>query len=185
MFLSYRVPHRYCCLLSLKYTNVSVEPTPDTPRIYRITTSRRWSSSSQTTSTSRSKLPAVVTTYDTSGMAQSTSATSRTSPGTRTPIMACRVKPTCNGSVTATICMTSASMSFCTRCRTAASDSPTSRAIVTKDWRPSSCSSSTMRLETPSRGPARPEVRVGIPQILPDDEIRRQLPGSETESVVG
>ena len=40
-------------------------------------------------------------------------------------IMAWRAKPVCIGSVTATICITPASTSFCTRWRTAASDSPT------------------------------------------------------------
>ena len=37
--------------------------------------------------------------------------------------------PTCSGSVTATICMIPASRIFCTRWRTAASDSPTASAI--------------------------------------------------------
>ena len=39
--------------------------------------------------------------------------------------IACRAKPICIGSVTATICMTPASTMRCTRWRTAASDSPT------------------------------------------------------------
>ena len=93
----------------------------------------------------------------------------------RTPIIACRLNPTWRGSVTATICMTSASMSFWTRCRTAASDSPTSRAIVTNDWRPSSWSSSTIRLDTASSG----AVRVGILGIVSDDGIRRQVMDSQ------
>ena len=44
--------------------------------------------------------------------------------------MACRWKPTCSGSVTATICMTPGSSSRCTRWRTAASDSPTALPMV-------------------------------------------------------
>ena len=39
--------------------------------------------------------------------------------------MAWRAKPSVSGSVTATICMTPVSRRRCTRCRTAASDSPT------------------------------------------------------------
>ena len=41
------------------------------------------------------------------------------------PIIAWRAKPSCSGSVTATICITPLSISRCTRCRTAASESPT------------------------------------------------------------
>ena len=44
--------------------------------------------------------------------------------------MAWREKPTCSGSVTATICMTPASSSRWTRCRTAASDRPTALPIA-------------------------------------------------------
>jgi hypothetical protein len=57
------------------------------------------------------------------------SAAVRASPLVRTPTIACREKPTCSGSVTPTICMTPASSSRCTRCRTAASDSPTAAAM--------------------------------------------------------
>jgi hypothetical protein len=45
-------------------------------------------------------------------------------------IMAWRRKPSVSGSVTATICITPASCSRCTRCRTAASDSPTALPIA-------------------------------------------------------
>ena len=52
------------------------------------------------------------------------SATTRVSPSARIPTMAWLRKPTCSGSVTATICMTPASRIFWTRWRTAASDRP-------------------------------------------------------------
>ena len=58
------------------------------------------------------------------------SATFSTSPVTDTATIACLAKPGCIGSVTATICMTPDSTSFCTRWRTAASDSPTALPIV-------------------------------------------------------
>ena len=41
------------------------------------------------------------------------------------PIISWRAKPICCGSATATICTVPDSTSFWTRCRTAASDSPT------------------------------------------------------------
>ena len=63
-------------------------------------------------------------------MAESFSATVRTSPSTEIPIMAWRVKPSCSGSVTATICMIPDSRRRWTRRRTAASDSPTVSAIA-------------------------------------------------------
>ena len=53
-----------------------------------------------------------------------------TSPSARTPTIACLRKPSCSGSVTATIWITPASWRRATRCRTAASESPTARAIV-------------------------------------------------------
>ena len=49
---------------------------------------------------------------------------------TRIPTIACRAKPSSSGSVTATICITPLSISRCTRCRTAASESPTTLPIA-------------------------------------------------------
>ena len=49
---------------------------------------------------------------------------------TRTPTMAWRAKPSSIGSVTATTCITPDSVSRWTRCRTAASDSPTTLPIA-------------------------------------------------------
>src|SRR5438105_3223279 len=65
--------------------------------------------------------------------------------------MAQRRKPRVVGSVTATISITLASSSRCTRWRTAASDSPTALAIVAYGLRPSCWSCSMMALETSSR----------------------------------
>ena len=67
------------------------------------------------------------------------------------PERACRWKPSCMGSVTATICIPPAPVSRCTRCRTAASLRPTIRPISEYERRPSSCSISTMVLEIASR----------------------------------
>ena len=63
-------------------------------------------------------------------MSEIFSATASTSPSQLIPIIAWRGKPTWSGSVTATICITPASSSRCTRCRTAASDSPTALPIA-------------------------------------------------------
>ena len=62
-------------------------------------------------------------------MAATASATGAVSPPTVSPIMAWRPKPIIRGSVTPTICITPESMRRCTRCRTAASESPTAGAI--------------------------------------------------------
>ena len=59
------------------------------------------------------------------------------SPLTRAPIMATRRTPSVIGSVTATICMTPASVSRCTRWRMAPSLRPTSLATLVKAIRPS------------------------------------------------
>jgi hypothetical protein len=66
------------------------------------------------------------------------------------PIMAWRANPSSSGSVTATICITPPSMSRCTRCRTAASESPTALPIAAYGRRPSSCSCSMMALDVSS-----------------------------------
>src|SRR6266536_2834520 len=94
-------------------------------------------------------------------MAASLPATCPRSPSTLRPIIACRRKPTRSGSVTATICMTSASSSFCTRWRTAASDRPTTLAMAAWDRRPSCWSCSMILRDTSSRGapPAGPFAR--------------------------
>ena len=63
-------------------------------------------------------------------MDESLSATLRTSPSTEIPIIAWRVKPSCSGSVTATICMIPDSRRRWTRRRTAASESPTASAMA-------------------------------------------------------
>src|SRR6185312_4222298 len=83
-------------------------------------------------------------------MSARASATTTTSPSTRTPTIACLRKPSCRGSVTATIWITPASWSRATRWRTAASERPTARAIVAYERRPSSCNCSTIALPTSS-----------------------------------
>src|SRR5690606_24453856 len=108
------------------------------------------SSSSQTISTMRSNEPAVITTYSHSDIAASASAAASTSPSTLTPTIAWRRKPTVSGSVTATICITPWSSSFCTRWRTAASDRPTALPMAAYGRRPSSWSCSMMARETAS-----------------------------------
>ena len=66
--------------------------------------------------------------------------------------MACRAKPSSSGSVTATTCMTPLSISRWTRCRTAASDRPTTLPMAAYERRPSCWSCSMIALETSSRG---------------------------------
>src|SRR4051812_48483442 len=83
-------------------------------------------------------------------MHASRSAVSSRSPEVRRPTIAWRAKPSWRGSVTATICMTPASSSRCTRCRTAASESPTARPIVAYGRLPSSWSCSMIPLATSS-----------------------------------
>src|SRR5680860_1074279 len=81
------------------------------------------------------------------------------------PIIAWRGKPSSSGSVTATTCITPWSMSRCTRCRTAASDSPTTFPIAAYERRPSCCSSSMIALETSSRPlPVRSGSLIGRPR---------------------
>ncbi|CCH80462.1 hypothetical protein BN12_950005 [Nostocoides japonicum T1-X7] len=89
------------------------------------------------------------------------------SPSTRSPIIAWRRKPTWRGSVTATICMTSASRRRWTRWRTAASDRPTRLAIVAYDWRPSACSSSMMAFATSSSRTSGRESTTGTWRVVP------------------
>ena len=60
----------------------------------------------------------------------------------RTPIIAIRRRPTDSGLVTPTTCSTPASISRCTRWRTAASDSPTAAPRRVYGTRPSACSCS-------------------------------------------
>ena len=66
------------------------------------------------------------------------------------PIIAWRANPSSSGSVTATTCMTPLSTSRWTRCRTAASDSPTTLPIAAYDRRPSCWSCSMIAFETSS-----------------------------------
>src|SRR5215471_14159836 len=83
-------------------------------------------------------------------MAARASATFSRSPSHLRPIMAWRRKPSVSGSVTATICITPVSWRRCTRCLTAASDSPTALPIAAYDRRPSTCICSMIRLEISS-----------------------------------
>ena len=68
----------------------------------------------------------------------------------RIPIIACRAKPSSSGSVTATTCITPLSTSRCTRCRTAASERPTTLPIAAYERRPSCWSCSMIDLDTSS-----------------------------------
>ena len=112
--------------------------------------------SAQTTSTRRSKRPAVITTYSTSSSSPTASATLRTSPVTDTATMACTANPRVAGSVTATTCITPRSMRRCTRCRTAACDRPTAGPSFEYGVRPSSWRARMIALSvsSSSRAPA-------------------------------
>src|SRR5215218_7717759 len=66
------------------------------------------------------------------------------------PTIACRAKPSSSGSVTATTCITPASISLCTRWRTAASERPTTLPIAAYERGPSCWSCSMIALDTSS-----------------------------------
>ena len=97
----------------------------------------------------------------------------RRSPSTLTPTITCRAKPSVSGSVTATICITPLSSRRCTRCRTAASDSPTILASAAYDMRPSRCRCSMIRLLMSSRtGSSRTDPRHGSAMATESVEAR-------------